>query len=497
MSKSLDQLAKENPSEWAKWSQTDSSVKPAQDCPSPPPTPSDVANNIASTLDAAGIQACSTDQASTQFSAQMQASVAGLGGANASMQGSTNRTATVGCEQVSAISNAYKQTVNNMTCTIKNNSNNIENSQNAVNAILIDAGKDIYIDCSGCTNPTTCADSKDGGGLSFNQSINMKMVSSIQLSSSDVKSIANNTSAVCRGIAKVAMDSTSGLGATPQGQKSIQTATNTINQQNFDQAVTNAVNNIKVSQTGNNTITIKAGGSIRIIGKQCTFNQDTVLDIVANAIISDVVQTTMQNVSSAINENDNQASQIAVNKGAEELIKVATPDQTSNPFHGLGDTAKMLMIGAIIIAVLGAVAVAMKGSGASSLATSGAAGLAASLPSNPQIANVISSGAIPKVTAIPSIGQLAAAAKAVEAEGYTPPGSSAKVVQAVAEGKTPTAPSSSAPSAPASTAPSAPAPTAKAGFGFKAVKCIPVGAWIGIAFAIILIIGMCVSLYLK
>ena len=483
MSKSLDQLAKENPDEWIKWSQTDPSVKPDANCPSPPPTPSDVANNIASTLDAAGIQACSTDQASTQFSAQMQASVAGLGGANASMQGSTNRTATVGCEQVSAISNAYKQTVNNMTCTIKNNSNNIENSQNAVNAILIDAGKDIYIDCSGCTNPTTCADSKDGGGLSFNQSINMKMVSSIQLSSSDVKSIANNTSAVCKGIAKVAMDSTSGLGATPQGQKSIQTATNTINQQNFDQAVTNAVNNIKVSQSGNNTITIKAGGSIRIIGKQCTFNQDTVLDIVANAIISDIVQTTMSNVSSAINENDNQASQIAVNKGAEELIKVAAPEQTSNPFHGLGSTAQMLMIGAVIIAVLGVAGVAMKGSGASSLATSGGAGLAGaglagslassggaglagSLASNPRIADAISSGGIPKLSSpIPSMKQFTEAANP---EGST----------------------SSTPSAP-------PASSVKTGFGFKAVKCIPVGGWIGIAFAIVLIIGVSVSLYLK
>ena len=490
MAKSIDQLAKENPAEWVKWSQSDPAVKPEANCPSPSPNPSDVANNIASTLDAAGIQACSTDQASTQFSAQMQGSIMGMMQGNASVQASTNKTSTVGCEQVSAISNAYKQTVNNITCTIKNNTNSIENAQNAVNAILIDAGKDIYIDCSGCTNPTTCADSKDGGGLSFNQSINMKMVSSIQLSTNDVKSIANNTSAVCQGIAKVAMDSTNGLGATPQGQKSIQTATNTISQQNFNEAVTNAVNNIKVSQNADNTITIKAGGSIRIVGKQCTFNQDTVLDIVANAIISDVVQTTMQNVATAINTNDNEASQRAVNKGAEELIKVATPDQTSNPLHGLGGTAQMLMIGAIIIAVLGVAAVGMKGAGAASLATSGGAGLAGSLASsggaglagslassggaglagslanNPGIADVISSGGIPKLSSpIPSMKQFTEAANP---EGST----------------------SSTPSAP-------PAPPVKTGFGFKAVKCIPVGAWIGIAFAIILIIGVCVSLYLK
>ena len=492
MSKSIDKLAEENPSEWIKWNQTDPSVKPEANCPSPSPNPSDVANNIANTLDAAGIQACSTDQESTQFSAQMQGSIMGLMQGNASVQASTNKTATVGCEQVSAISNAYKQTVNNITCTIKNNSNNIANSQNAVNAILIDAGKDIYIDCRGCTNPETCADSKEGGGgLSFNQSINMKMVSSIQLSTNDVKSIANNTSAVCQGIAKVAMDSTNGLGATPQGQKSIQTATNTISQQNFNEAVTNAVNNIKVSQNADNTITIKAGGTIRIVGKQCTFNQDTVLDIVANAIISDVVQTTMQNVATAINTNDNEVSQKAVNKGAEDLIKVAAPDQTSNPLYGLGGTAQMLMIGAIVLGVLGVIGVGMKGAGASSLTTAGGAGLAGAsslataggagfagaLATNSGVLNAVSSGAMGNVASVPSMTQLTKGAQNVQVEGST----------------------SSAPSAPPaqSTSSTPSTPSGKASFGFKAVKCIPMGGWIAIAFAIILIIGVCVSLYLK
>lgn len=468
MSKSIEQLAKENPDEWAKWSNTDPAVKPEANCPSPSPNPTDVANNIANTLDAAGVQACSTDETSTQFSAQMQGSIMGMVNGNASVQAFGNHTATVGCEQVSAISNAYKQTVNNMTCTIKNNSNNIANTQNAVNAILIEAGKDIYIDCSGCTDPTSCADSKEGGGLSFNQNINMKMVSSIQLSSNDVKSIANNTSAVCQGIAKVAMDSASGLGATPQGQKSIQTATNTINQQNFNEAVTNAVNNIKVSQTGDNTITIKAGGSIKIIGKQCTFNQDTVLDIVANAIISDIVQTTMQNVATAINTNDNEASQKAVNKGVEGLVKVAAPDQTSNPLYGLGGTAQMLMIGAIIVAVLGVAAVGMKGAGVAGKVAeakmAGGGGLSGALAKNPAALNAISSGAMGKVASVPSMAKLAGAAQAAQA---------------------------------AQAANDPPPPYSKAGFGFKAVKCVPMGGWIGIAFAIILIIGVCVSLYLK
>jgi len=476
MSKSIDQLAKENPAEWVKWSQTDPAVKPEANCPSPSPNPSDVANNIATTLDAAGIQACSTDQASTQFSAQMQGSFMGIMQGNASVQASTNKTSTVGCEQVSAISNAYKQTVNNITCTIKNNTNSIENSQNSVNAILIDAGKDIYIDCSGCTNPTTCADSKDGGGLSFNQSINMKMMSSIQLSTNDVKSIANNTSAVCQGIAKVAMDSTNGLGATPQGQKSIQTATNTISQQNFNEAVTNAVNNIKVSQNADNTITIKAGGSIRIVGKQCTFNQDTVLDIVANAIISDVVQTTMQNVATAINTNDNEASQRAVNKGAEELIKVATPEQTSNPLHGLGGTAQMLMIGAIIIAVLGVAAVGMKGAG-----VAGKVAEAKIAQDSQMMAGAMGGGAGAGLA-----GNVVSAA-AASAQIPNPTTTPASALNTNGEGKPPST----------SILPSAPPQSAQTKFRFKAVKCIPVGAWIGIAFAIVLIIGVLVSLYLK
>lgn len=363
MSKSLEQLAKENPDEWAKWNKTDPSVKADQNCPPPVQTPQDVANNIADTLQAAGIRACSTDQNSTQFSAQMQGSLMGMMQGNASLQASTNKTATLGCEQVSAISNAYKQTVNNITCTIKNNTNNITNSQNAVNAINIRAGGNILINCASCTDPATCA-SSTGGGLNFKQRINMKMMSTIQLSESDITSIANNTSAVCQGITKVAQESTNGLGATPQGSKAIKTATDTITQQNFNESVKNAVNNINVSQNGDNSITIQAGGNITILGKQCTFDQDTVLEIIANAIISNVVQSTMQNIATAINTQDDSSEAKAANTGAEALAVVAAPLQTSNPLFGLGPMAQMGMIAAIIVAVLGVAAVGMKGSAA-------------------------------------------------------------------------------------------------------------------------------------
>lgn len=356
MSKTLDQMAAQYPDEWAKWNRTAPLPSANSTCPQPIQTPSDVANNIATTLQAAGIQACSTDQTDAQFSAQMQGSIAGIGGANMSMQGSTNHTATIGCEQVAAISNAYKQTVNNITCTIKNNTNNITNSQNAVNAINIEAGGNISINCDSCSGPS-CATST-GGGLSFDQSINLTLVSKIQLSDSDVTSIANNTSAICQGIVKAAQDSTNGLGATPQGSKIIQTATNTISQQNFNEAVTSAINNINVTQNANNSVTIKAGGNITIVGKQCTFNQDAVLNIIADAIVSNVVQNTMQNVASAINTNDNSAEQVSKNTGAESLVKVAAPDQTSNPYYGSGSVIIMIVV---ILGLCGLAALALKG----------------------------------------------------------------------------------------------------------------------------------------
>jgi len=370
--KSIDELAKEYPDEWAKWNKTAPLPSANSKCPEPVQTPSDVANNIASTLQAAGVQACSTDQSDAQFSAQMQGSVAGIGGANMSMQGHTNHTATIGCEQVAAISNAYKQTVNNITCTIKNNTNNITNSQNAINAINIEAGGNISINCDSCSGPS-CA-SSTGGGLSFDQSINLSLVSKIQLSDSDVTSIANNTSAVCQGIVKAAQESTNGLGATPQGSKIIQTATNTISQQNFNEAITSAINNINVTQNANNSVTIKAGGNITIVGKQCTFNQDAVLNIIAEAIVSNVIQSTMQNVATAINTNDNSAEQKATNKGVEVLTNVAAPEQTSNPLNGIGSMVVMIVV---VIGVLGLGAAMLK---ARSSAMSDMSNMAGAIP---------------------------------------------------------------------------------------------------------------------
>jgi hypothetical protein len=465
MPKSLQELAREYPDDWAKWNKKDDAVKADANCPPPAAEPSDVANNIASTLQAAGVKSCSTDQTSTQFSAQMQGSIMGMMQGNASVQASGNHTATVGCEQVSAISNAYKQTVNNITCTIKNNTNNITNSQQGVNSIRLESGRDIIVKCDGCTDPA-CA-SNTGGGLTFRQKINMKMMSSIQLSSSDVKSIANNTQAVCQGIAKVAMDSTSGLGATAQGQKSIQEATNTISQQNFNEAVTNAVNNINVTQNADNSITIKAGRDIFLTGKQCTFDQDTALEIIANAIISDVVQSTMENVAAAINTNDNTAEAKAVNTGAESLAVVAAPPQTSNPLYGLGPIAQMGMIAAIIVAVLGVAAVGMKGTGtlgkvAESKIQADSKIMSQALKANPEQAMGIINAVKGQNVKIP--GKVGKALKADKVK----PGTNSDESQ------------------PGSVT---------ANFGF--VKSVPVFGWIIIAFVIVLMLGALASMALR
>ena len=180
-------------------------------CPPPPPANKEQLKTEGTALmQAAGIKTCETSQSS--FTAQANASVdmpLGLGGADFSMSTTSNKSSSIGCEQIAVITDKYRKTVNSTTCLLKKTKNVVRNTIAGINSVVFDAGRDLDVNCAG------------EEGLSIKQKMVLEMVSQINLSQTELAQIETACKDVVKTIAENAMNSDNGLGATPQGQKMI------------------------------------------------------------------------------------------------------------------------------------------------------------------------------------------------------------------------------------------------------------------------------------
>ena len=234
-----------------------------QNCPfgSAKIDPQAVQDNIPNILTALGIGKCTQD---TTVAADI---LCGCGVANS---------LSIGCEQISVISQKYLEATSAVTCIINSTKTKVETSVvsgNDFELVLHDTGT---IKCDDGINI------KQGTVINFIGANSLTDVTQNQITST-LQSFINETM-------KSISSSKQGFLGTAQGIKSINDAVNAVTK-NIDTIITTKiVNDVFTKFASNNNIKLDIYGWFG--GKQCNFTQDTVI----NVQIQTVVDTALKNM---------------------------------------------------------------------------------------------------------------------------------------------------------------------------------------------------------
>lgn len=307
-------------------------------CPPPPPLSEDqAASESANLLKAAGIRSCETSQMSMTAEAHIKVPYA-----NAGMSMTANSSSTIGCEQVSVITEKYRKAINNTTCLLKEQTNSTKNTMTGINSIKFKAGRDLEIDCS-TANP-------NGDGLNINQNMQLDMVSTVQLKQEQVEQIQNACKDVVTSALESAKESKTGLGATPQGQKTIIDKITDIQQNDYKASINKSINEVSNKMNGSNEILLETGRDLRISGSRCKFEQDMVLKMIASSVVDSTLSDMMGSLSDTINDTVVKDKQTSDNKGADDLAKAVKTDDSmdKNTMYAVIAVAVVLVVGGII-----------------------------------------------------------------------------------------------------------------------------------------------------
>jgi len=338
-------------------------------CPPPPePTREQLKTEGAALMQAAGIRTCETSQSSMTAEAHGSVKIP-FAGADFGMSMTSNKSSTIGCEQVAVITDKYRKAVTNVTCLLKKTTNKVTNSASGINSVEFKAGRDMDVMCNG----------KEG--LSIKQKMQIDLISQITLSQAELNQIQSACKDVVKTIADTAMNSKQGLGATPQGQKMIKDTLTDIQQTDYTANISETLNETTTKLAGENTILFTAGRDLKISGTRCVFEQDMIIKMVAASTVDSTISNMMEQMSDTLNDTSVKTEAKSDNRGADDLanaVKTPTPD------YGLISTKTMIIIAVIVgIVVIGGVIVAVVKSSKSSAPSSSSSPSSTSSSSTP------------------------------------------------------------------------------------------------------------------
>lgn len=271
-------------------------------CPPVPPLPiKDKVNDAADIAKAMGMRSCETSQMSATAHAELDVPFA-----SAEIEMTANKSSTIGCEQLTVLADKINKSQNDIQCLIKKTSSNVTKKVSGINSIVFDARDTLDIKC--------------GESLKIKQGITIDMVDISQITVSTKQEIAKVTKDVVDIVGKTLMDSKTGLGATPQGQKTIQQTVSGNDKQDYFSQVSETLNNIDLQTQGGNTILFQAK-NIYLSGKSCDIDQSIILKIISTTIIMDALSNAYSGISEDINKIFQESQDKADNKGAESLSK--------------------------------------------------------------------------------------------------------------------------------------------------------------------------------
>jgi len=308
------------------------------------PSANDFKEGVSQIAQALGTKSCSTSSDITQFSLGGNAYVNtpfGDAGMGFQQSYSDSLTDTVGCEQLAIASNQFAAATKKISCLITKDSSNINVTTLNTNTIEIASGRDL-----------TAEDIK------IDQKINVKVVSTANLSSNTKKAISDEVKNTALTTIGAVQESKSGMGATPQGSKVVTDAKTKIENLSFTNITDETIKNVSVTTTSANTIKITAGRDINF-KKKFEATQDIAADIAATAILSNAMTTALESVTTNLNETKMELKQKAENLGADTLgrqaaegLALVTKAQRESQYGTFSTIAAVIVVVIVAIVIL-------------------------------------------------------------------------------------------------------------------------------------------------
>lgn len=239
------------------------------------------ADNI---LNAIGATACSTTEwTSTDPTITSSSTFVGLLGYMSSSYAETGGIETdsssLGCEQIAVTAIQYAQTKKSIVQILNCSCTTINTSTIANNTIKITSYNSQW-DCD----------------LNISQNIDINVVSLNEITEQQKVDISSLTSTFLQNSVENLITSSSELGSTSDGQKTINDINTNITEETLINQATTTVNEMITSTSVGNQIEIELHDSL-LTGEECNFDQNILLDITARNILSSSLSTLFENQS--------------------------------------------------------------------------------------------------------------------------------------------------------------------------------------------------------
>jgi len=299
-----------------------------------------IPNTVGNMAAAAGIQSCKTSASNTdtEFSAQASLDLGPggmLGSANASLQGKsqTITSNSTGCETVVAMAKINMDVVDKVKCTLSESNGKINNNAKAYNSIQITAD-DLTMNCT--------------GGLNINQKNKITMNSKASISSSQMSTMVSDITKSVKDMTSVLSSSTTGFGATPQGQKTLQNITNQANTSDYQEQVKNSILSIANAADAGNSLVLGGGKRFMLSGSSCNINQENVIEVISSLIINDVLNNTFAEYKKQSDEYMNTVVSKSVSEGQPKI------EGLKSMFDSQADKWKniAMVVGGVIVLII-------------------------------------------------------------------------------------------------------------------------------------------------
>jgi hypothetical protein len=298
-------------------------------CPKPP-TPvnpkEEEKTNIEKLLKAADVKSCSTNNEVVQGSMVV---VTPYGGGGAKFR--VDKESTIGCEALIAASKKYNDTIQAVTCMLNKSQNVVRESVNNIQTIQYKAGRDAKINCK---------------KLKIRQGMEVTLISSINFDKEEISQIANKCKDVVSTITKDVMSTETGTGTAAKGGKTIKEEISNINNINFDEKVTEALNDVKIERNNRQEVIFDAGRDLYLTSEEeCEISQDMVVKAYASNVVSNVVNSSLETLIESITELDEEITNKSKSEGVPDQPSIL--DDFSNFVKSL--SGPMIIIAIVII----------------------------------------------------------------------------------------------------------------------------------------------------
>lgn len=279
-------------------------------CDSQPPNKREIKAAMPDILKSLGTQSCKNTSDISQVSAAYTATMGGFGvsaGVSGNASYSDSKVTSVGCEQVAVAAKQYLASTRKVACILNENVTTSSKSLTAGNSIIFRSQNgDINID----------------GPLKISQNIEITMIDLAQLSKQAKMSIADEVKQTALQVADTIQESNSGMGATPQGSKTVSDQKSEITSENVNNIVEKVINEVSITLNANNDILIETvNGDINL--GETTMDQNILINLTATLITTNAIDTTLKSLATSMSLQESKARQAAENLGADTLGRQA------------------------------------------------------------------------------------------------------------------------------------------------------------------------------